>query len=82
MEVINQKLVFIVGYEVTTIEKAAPRANIIVTATGCADILTPEVLSSLQNDCIVCNIGHFDCEINVAWLNENCAKESIKPQVG
>jgi len=69
------------GYEVTTIEKAAPRANIIVTATGCADILTPEILSSLQNDCIVCNIGHFDCEINVAWLNENCAKESIKPQV-
>jgi len=69
------------GYEVTTVEKAAPQANIIVTATGCSGILTPDVLKTLKNDCIVCNIGHFDCEIDVAWLNDNCAKESIKAQV-
>merc|ERR1712121_51601 len=69
------------GYEVTTVEKAAPQANIIVTATGCSGILTPEILKTLKNDCIVCNIGHFDCEIDVAWLNENCPKENIKAQV-
>lgn len=69
------------GYEVTTVEKAAPQANIIVTATGCSGILTPSILKTLKNDCIVCNIGHFDCEIDVAWLNDNCAKESIKAQV-
>jgi len=69
------------GYEVTTVEKAAPQAQIIVTATGCSGILTPAVLKTLRNDCIVCNIGHFDCEIDVAWLNQNCAKENIKAQV-
>merc|ERR1712121_134783 len=69
------------GYEVTTVEKGAPQANIIVTATGCSGILTPAILKSLKNDCIVCNIGHFDCEIDVAWLNDNCTKEAIKPQV-
>lgn len=65
----------------TTVEKAAPQAQIIVTATGCSGILTPAVLKTLRNDCIVCNIGHFDCEIDVAWLNQNCAKENIKAQV-
>merc|ERR1711962_1668864 len=69
------------GYEVTTMEKAAPQSNIVVTATGCMGILTPEILSSLPNDAIVCNIGHFDCEIDVSWLNANCEKENIKPQV-
>nr|CAB3263465.1 adenosylhomocysteinase [Phallusia mammillata] len=70
------------GYEVTTVEKAAPKANIIVTATGCTSIITPEVFQSLQNDTIVCNIGHFDCEIDVAWLNANAVeKVEVKPQV-
>jgi len=69
------------GYEVVTIEEAAPKANIVVTATGCMGILTPEVLKSMPNDAIVCNIGHFDCEIDVSWLNKNCEKENIKPQV-
>jgi len=69
------------GYEVTTVEKGAPQANIIVTATGCSGILTPAILKTLKNDCIVSNIGHFDCEIDVAWLNDNCPKETIKPQV-
>jgi len=69
------------GYEVTTMEKAAPQSNIVVTATGCMGILTPEILKSMPNDAIVCNIGHFDCEIDVSWLNKNCEKENIKPQV-
>merc|ERR1712002_16037 len=69
------------GYEVTTMEEAAPKSNIVVTATGCMGILTPEILKSMPNDAIVCNIGHFDCEIDVAWLNKNCEKENIKPQV-
>merc|ERR1719234_2517174 len=69
------------GYEVVTMEEAAPKANIVVTATGCMGILTPEVLKSLPNDAIVCNIGHFDCEIDAKWLNDNCPKENIKPQV-
>jgi len=76
------KCIFFAGYEVTTVEKAAPRANIIVTATGCTSILTPEIFQTLKDDAIVCNIGHFDCEIDVAWLNSNCVeKVQIKPQV-
>jgi len=69
------------GYEVVTMEEAAPKSNIVVTATGCMGILTPEILKSMPNDAIVCNIGHFDCEIDVSWLNKNCEKENIKPQV-
>jgi adenosylhomocysteinase len=70
------------GYEVTTLEEAAPKANIVVTSTGCKDIVTPEIMNLLPNDCIVCNVGHFDCEINVKWLDENCAhKDTVKPQV-
>lgn len=70
------------GYEVTTVEKAAPRANIVVTTTGCKDIITGEIFQLLQNDTIVCNIGHFDTELDVAWLNNNAVeKVTIKPQV-
>ena len=66
----------------TTVEKAAPRANIIVTTTGCKDIITGEIFQLLQNDTIVCNIGHFDTELDVAWLNNNAMeKVNIKPQV-
>ena len=70
------------GYEVTTIEDALPEARIFVTTTGCKDILTGVHFSNMLEDTVVCNIGHFDCEIDVAWLNDNCAaKENIKPQV-
>merc|ERR1712241_872145 len=64
------------GYEVTTIDDAVGRANIFVTTTGCKDIM------AMKNDAIVCNIGHFDCEIDVKWIEENCEKKTnIKPQV-
>lgn len=56
------------GYEVTTMEEAAPRGNIFVTATGCRDVIRGEHLAQMPNDAIVCNIGHFDLEIDVAWL--------------
>jgi len=70
------------GYEVTTIEDCASRCNIFVTTTGCKDIITDKVFMQMKNDAIVCNIGHFDCEIDVKWLDDNCVdKTNIKPQV-
>ncbi len=69
------------GFQVTTMEKAAPLADIFVTATGCRDIIRSEHLLAMKHDAIVCNIGHFDCEIDVAWLNENARIDTIKPQV-
>ncbi|KAH8235876.1 hypothetical protein KR032_009814 [Drosophila birchii] len=70
------------GYEVTTMEEACKEASIYVTTTGCRDIITGEHLVQMPDDSIVCNIGHFDIEIDVDWLNAN-AKEKInvKPQV-
>merc|ERR1712042_167614 len=71
------------GYEVTTVEDAVSRCNIFVTTTGCKDILTGKHFLQMKNDAIVCNIGHFDCEIQVKWLDDNCkSKTNIKPQVG
>merc|ERR1719410_479139 len=69
------------GYEVSTIDEACDRVQIIVTATGCSGIIKPEHFQRMREDTIVCNIGHFDCEIDAAWLNENCQRETIKPQV-
>ncbi len=71
------------GYQVTTMAKAIPLADIVVTATGNKQIITAEHFRLLKDKTIVCNIGHFDNEIDVAWLNENYGetKETIKPQV-
>jgi adenosylhomocysteinase len=70
------------GYEVVTMEEAAPRGQIFVTATGCCDILVGEHFEAMPNDAILCNIGHFDTEIDVAWLEKNAAeKVNIKSQV-
>jgi len=70
------------GYEVTTVEDCVERCNIFVTTTGCKDILTGKHFMLMKNDAIVCNIGHFDCEIQVKWLEDNCKqKTNIKPQV-
>ncbi|KAG2230825.1 adenosylhomocysteinase [Thamnidium elegans] len=70
------------GYEVTTMEKAVPEAHIFVTTTGCRDIIVGRHFEAMKDDAIVCNIGHFDIEIDVAWLKDNCASVSnIKPQV-
>ena len=70
------------GFEVTTIEEAAPRCNIFVTTTGSRNIIIGKHFEMMKNDAIVCNIGHFDCEIDVKWLENNAAlKTNIKPQV-
>ncbi len=69
------------GYEVTTLEDAAPKGDIFVTATGCLDVVRPEHMKAMKNQAIVCNIGHFDCEIDVAWLEKNTKEENVKPQV-
>jgi len=71
------------GYEVTTMDEAAPRGNIFVTATGCRDVILGRHLSVMPNDAIVCNIGHFDLEIDVAWLHsqKSIKRLEIKPQV-
>ncbi|SGY77060.1 BQ5605_C005g03548 [Microbotryum silenes-dioicae] len=79
---INALQAAMAGFEVTTMEEAAPQGNIFVTTTGCRDIIRDEHFSVMPEDAIVCNIGHFDCEIDVAWLKKNATKESnIKPQV-
>ena len=70
------------GYEVATMESAAPRCMIFVTTTGCSGIITPAHLEVMKEDAIVCNIGHFDCEIDTAWLKANAKSVvNIKPQV-
>merc|ERR1712127_960265 len=70
------------GYEVATMESAAPRCMIFVTTTGCKGIITPEHFEAMKDDAIVCNIGHFDCEIDTAWLKANAKSVvNIKPQV-
>jgi adenosylhomocysteinase len=68
------------GYEVTTMEDAAPRADIFVTATGNKDVITLEHMRAMKDRAIVCNIGHFDNEIQVAGL-KNLKWNNIKPQV-
>ncbi len=71
------------GYEVTTVEEALPFADIFVTATGNYKVLTGKHLMGMKDEAIVCNIGHFDNEIDMAWLEETpgCARTNIKPQV-
>ncbi|MEM9863786.1 MAG: adenosylhomocysteinase [Myxococcota bacterium] len=72
------------GYQVTTMDEAAPLADIIVTATGCADVVTFEHMKAMKNESILCNIGHFDSEIQMAALTDpanNVKEEEIKPQV-
>jgi len=71
------------GYEVTTMDEAAPRADIFVTATGCCDVITSEHMKVMKNEAILSNIGHFDSEIEVAWLNNNpeVKRRPIKDQV-
>ncbi len=71
------------GYQVATMEEIAPQADIFVTATGCANVIRAEHLRAMKDQAILCNIGHFDCEIDVAWLEKNpeIKEENVKPQV-
>jgi len=71
------------GYEVVTMDGAVSRANIFVTATGNVNIIRERHFKGMRDKAVVCNIGHFDNEIDMAWLNKNYGntKDSIKPQV-
>lgn len=70
------------GFQVVTMDEAASEADIFVTATGCDSVITEKHFKVMKDNAIVCNIGHFDSEIDVAWLEKNCKKEiNIKPQV-
>src|SRR5258708_447718 len=71
------------GYQVVTMDEAAPLADIVVTATGCCDVVRAEHMKVMKNEAILCNIGHFDSEIAMAWLEAQpeIREENIKPQV-
>ena len=69
------------GFEVITMDNVADKADIFVTATGCCDIITEKHFQKMKNGSIVCNIGHFDTEIDIKWLNDHSEIREIKPQV-
>ena len=71
------------GYEVVTMEDAAPIGDIFVTATGCVDVIKGDHMRVMKDEAILANIGHFDSEIQVSWLesNKEIREENIKPQV-
>ena len=69
------------GYQVVTMEQAAPVADIFVTATGNVNIINEKHFKLMKDEAIVCNIGHFDNEIDIAWLEKNTTEMNIKPQV-
>lgn len=71
------------GFEVKKMAQAVKEADIVVTASGCRDLITGEHFKLMKDKTIVCNIGHFDIEIDIAWLNTNYGhtKDTIKPQV-
>ncbi|KIK70085.1 hypothetical protein GYMLUDRAFT_213171 [Collybiopsis luxurians FD-317 M1] len=79
---INALQAAMAGYEVTTMEEVAPYGNLFITCTGNRDIITGAHFSVMREDAIVANIGHFDIEIDVAWLKANAKSVSnVKPQV-
>jgi adenosylhomocysteinase len=71
------------GFEVVTMEDAAPRGNIFVTATGCCDVIRGEHMMQMPDNAVICNIGHFDVEIDVKWLETTpgITRTNIKPLV-
>ena len=71
------------GFEVLTMDEAAPQGDIFVTTTGCCDVITKAHMAKMKDEAIVCNIGHFDSEIDVAGLEDDptITEDNIKPQV-
>ncbi len=71
------------GYEITTMEEAAAVGDIFITATGCCDVIRGTHMEMMKNEAIICNIGHFDSEIEMRYLESSdiCQRENIKPQV-
>uniref|UniRef100_A0A6G3MF03 Adenosylhomocysteinase n=1 Tax=Henneguya salminicola TaxID=69463 RepID=A0A6G3MF03_HENSL len=70
------------GYEVTTLDECVARADIFVTATGCSGIIAADHISKMKDNALLCNIGHFDIEIDADWILKNAiSHENVKPQV-
>lgn len=69
------------GYEVKPMGSAVKEGDIFITATGCCDVLRGEHIAQVKDQAILCNIGHFDSEIDVAWIRKNAKCTNIKPQV-
>ncbi len=71
------------GYEVRTLDEVVKDADIFITATGCCDVITGSHMEKMKNEAIVCNIGHFDSEIDMRYLEttKGCRRENVKPQV-
>jgi len=71
------------GFQVITIEETLGEGDIYVSCTGNSDVITLDHILKMKDQAIVCNIGHFDIEIDIAWLNQNYGKtkDTIKPQV-
>lgn len=73
---------FDISFQVTTMEEASKIGQVFVTTTGCKDIIRGEHFLNMRNDSIVSNIGHFDCEVQINWLDKNAVeKVNVKPQV-
>jgi adenosylhomocysteinase len=71
------------GFPVTTLEELVSIGDIFVTATGCCNVIRGEHMEQMKDGAIVCNIGHFDCEIEMRYLDnsQECRKQTIKPQL-
>jgi adenosylhomocysteinase len=71
------------GYEVNKLDDVVHKADIFITATGCCNVITGRHMEKMKDEAIVCNVGHFDSEIDIQYLEENkqCRKTTIKPQV-
>ena len=69
------------GFHVAKLEDIIDSADIVITATGCCDVVGETHFKRMKDSAILCNIGHFDIEIDMAWLNANSTKDTIKPQV-
>ena len=69
------------GFEVMTMDKAAITGDLFITATGCADVITEHHFMTLKDGAILCNAGHFNVEVDVAWLEKNAKKQEQKPNI-
>lgn len=79
---INALQAAVAGYEVLTLDEVSSKCQIFVTATGCKNVIVDRHFKMMPNDAIVCNIGHFDCEVDLEWLKKNAKScVNIKPQV-
>lgn len=78
---INAYFALMDGYPVVTMDEAAPKGHIFITATGCIDVIRPEHMEKMQKGAILCNIGHFDTEIDVKWLKDHAERIPLSPCV-